>query len=80
MTSTALEKMRTEFVGKTVFMNHRTMVPDDVFGAIGRECVVRRIEVPGGRAGGANAAMQRLRVKKTRVRFAQQFLLPLRGP
>ena len=34
MTSKALKTMESEFVGKTVFMNHRTNVPDDVFGSI----------------------------------------------
>lgn len=34
MTANALQIMEREFVGKTVFMNHRTMVPDDVFGSI----------------------------------------------
>lgn len=34
MTQNALQIMEREFVGKTVFMNHRTNVPDDVFGSI----------------------------------------------
>lgn len=34
MSSKALNVMKSEFVGKTVFMNHRTSVPDDVFGCI----------------------------------------------
>lgn len=34
MTDNALEIMRKGFIGKTAFMNHRTDVPDDVFGSV----------------------------------------------
>lgn len=34
MTQKALQEMKVGFIGKTVFMNHRTSVPDDVFGAV----------------------------------------------
>ena len=34
MTQKALQEMKAGFIGKTVFMNHRTSVPDDVFGAV----------------------------------------------
>lgn len=34
MSQKALNTMKTDFVGKTVFMNHRTNVPDDVFGSV----------------------------------------------
>lgn len=34
MTMRALQIMERDFVGKTVFLNHRTNVPDDVFGSI----------------------------------------------
>lgn len=34
MSDKALKAMEHGFVGKTVFMNHRTNVPDDVFGSI----------------------------------------------
>ncbi len=43
-TSKALAVMKTGFIGKTAFMNHRTNVPDDVFGSI----VATNIESKGG--------------------------------
>lgn len=33
-TSKALGIMKSDFIGKTAFMNHRTNVPDDVFGSV----------------------------------------------